>query len=253
MTDYDLNPSEREIADALRSLSREPITWADPPPDLWSRIEQALPDVDRASDPEGPLKGDSDLEGESDLKGERELKGDSEPAGAEAGHARQAQDELQQRRERRLGGQQRGTVSRRSLLAVAAGGLIAGTGLGAIGWRVLESRPTEVLATAELTPLDAPDLLGTAQVRRTRDGLVLELAASTPFQVATGYIEVWLINVDGRRMVSVGIYQGQRQESFSITPDLLQEGYVVVDLSRELFDDDATHSGDSLVRGRLNL
>src|SRR5699024_993804 len=101
------------------------------------------------------------------------------------------------------------TVPRRSLLAVAAGGLLAGVGLGAIGWQQLDARRVDVLATAELTPLDAPDRLGTAQVRRTPAGLELRLAAATPFQVPTGYIEVWLINLDGRRMVSVGIYRGR--------------------------------------------
>jgi len=32
---------------------------------------------------------------------------------------------------------------------------------------------------------------------------------------------------------------------------MLDEGYRIVDISREQFDDDSTHSGDSLVRGEL--
>lgn len=223
MADPDLTPSEREIADTLRFLAHDPVTWVEPPAGMWSRIQQAL----SAAEPALGTTGDQRSPGS-------------------VGSVRQLHTTREERPRPR-------NITRRSLLAVAAGGLIAGLGLGAISWQQLDSRRGDVLATAELTPLDAPDQLGSAQVLRTPAGLELRLAAARPFEVQSGYIEVWLINRDGRRMVSVGVYSGQSTESFPITADLLQQGYVVVDLSREVFDDDPTHSGNSLVRGQLNV
>ena len=69
---------------------------------------------------------------------------------------------------------------------------------------------------------------------------------------ANGYIEVWLINRDGKRMVSVGVLGWPGAPgSFSISRKLLDEGYVVVDISQEQFDGHPEHSGQSLVRGTL--
>ncbi len=41
------------------------------------------------------------------------------------------------------------------------------------------------------------------------------------------------------------------EASFPISQSLIDEGYVIVDISRERFDDAPTHSGDSLLRGHL--
>jgi hypothetical protein len=63
---------------------------------------------------------------------------------------------------------------------------------------------------------------------------------------------VWLINKDLERMVSVGVLEpGERDQSFAIPQELLDQGYVIVDISREGFDDAPQHSGDSVVRGTL--
>ena len=67
-----------------------------------------------------------------------------------------------------------------------------------------------------------------------------------------GYLEVWLINEDLQRMVSVGVLRpGVADQSFTIPQELLDEGYVIVDISREGFDASPEHSGDSIVRGAL--
>ena len=67
-----------------------------------------------------------------------------------------------------------------------------------------------------------------------------------------GYVEVWLLNRDGKRLVSVGVLgDDARSGSFPISQRLLDEGYTVVDISREQFDDKPQHSGDSIVRGSL--
>jgi hypothetical protein len=53
-------------------------------------------------------------------------------------------------------------------------------------------------------------------------------------------------------MVSVGVLEPDRaDQSFAIPQALLDQGYVIVDISREGFDGEAGHSGDSIVRGTL--
>jgi hypothetical protein len=45
--------------------------------------------------------------------------------------------------------------------------------------------------------------------------------------------------------------EGRTAERFSVSRALLDEGYVLVDVSREPLDGIPTHSGDSLMRGEL--
>jgi hypothetical protein len=51
-------------------------------------------------------------------------------------------------------------------------------------------------------------------------------------------------------MVSIGVLDAETGV-FPISQDLLDQGYVVVDISREPFDEQPEHSGDSLARGTL--
>lgn len=140
---------------------------------------------------------------------------------------------------------------RRALLAAAAAGIAVGTGIGVFGRGVFDRRPSEVVRTAELRTLTTDTLLGEAVLRRSDDNLFLQVLTRQPIEFAAGYVEVWLINVDAERMVSIGIYQGQASELFPVPRELIEQGFVLVDLSRELLDSDATHSGDSIVRGAL--
>lgn len=111
----------------------------------------------------------------------------------------------------------------------------------------------EPVASAELTTLDTREVLGEASVRDTARGVTLAVRTQA-LDAGDGYLEVWLINRDLARMVSVGVLPaGTSQQDFPIARRLLDEGYVVVDISRELFDDRPQHSGDSLVRGELPL
>jgi hypothetical protein len=38
-----------------------------------------------------------------------------------------------------------------------------------------------------------------------------------------------------------------------VSQQLIDEGYVIVDISREPFDDQPAHSGQTLVRGELSI
>jgi Fe-S-cluster formation regulator IscX/YfhJ len=53
-------------------------------------------------------------------------------------------------------------------------------------------------------------------------------------------------------MVSIGVLPSDATEKrFPIPQALIDQGYVIVDISRENFDDQPQHSGDSLLRGTL--
>jgi hypothetical protein len=82
----------------------------------------------------------------------------------------------------------------------------------------------------------------------------VELRVSTsPVSPGSGYVEVWLINTDGKRMVSVGVLSNGTSGVFPVAKGLIDAGYLIVDISRERLDDKPQHSGDSVVRGKLSL
>jgi hypothetical protein len=134
------------------------------------------------------------------------------------------------------------------------------------GRAVWGSSPQEAVtvATTGLQRLDSTQVVGAAAVRRESGhlDLDLDLALSADQLPVAGrsYLEVWLINRDGRRMVSIGVLDAPSSSAatpvdvpatFPIAQSLLDAGYVVVDVSSEPLDDDPTHSGDSLARGTL--
>jgi hypothetical protein len=162
-------------------------------------------------------------------------------------------DDLGRRRASRAG-------RRRFPLAWVAGAAAAGLVVGVVGTRLVDDEPgisvvpggsVTTVASTSLDTLDTQQVMGTADVVR-QDGR-LDLTVSTqPMDPAGGYLEVWLINKDLKRMVSVGVLEpGAEDQSFVIPQELLDQGYVIVDISREGFDDAPQHSGDSLVRGTL--
>ncbi len=141
------------------------------------------------------------------------------------------------------------------LVAAAAAGVV----VGGVGVRALESpepQPTPsavVLGETKLDTLDTQQVLGAASAVRV-DGH-LDLDVDTPaLDPGSGYLEVWLINRDLKRMVSVGVLRpGEGNQRFAIDQSLIDQGYVIVDISREGYDDKPEHSGDSIARGTLAL
>ena len=54
-------------------------------------------------------------------------------------------------------------------------------------------------------------------------------------------------------MISIGVIPVDATEVVLPVPQrLIDEGYVIVDISREPFDDQPAHSGETLVRGELS-
>ncbi|GAB3820516.1 hypothetical protein GCM10028820_26710 [Tessaracoccus terricola] len=145
-------------------------------------------------------------------------------------------------------------LGRRAWL-LGAGGLLAGAVLGGVTVGLIPDRPDqddEFVRSAVLTPLEDPDdQWGTAELLRDGARHVLRVEVPEGLENPGGYVEAWLINVDGARMISVGVFAPGTSGSFLVDSALVEAGYLVVDLSREQFDDEPRHSGDTIVRGQL--
>lgn len=149
--------------------------------------------------------------------------------------------------------------ARRRVPAWAAGlaagiALVAGLGLGRLT-AADDPAPTPeaseaVVAAADLTALDSQAGRGVASAVRKDDTLTLRVQARE-LGDDDGFHEVWLINVDGTRMVALGVLADGDAGEFQVPRGLLDEGYRIVDISVEPEDGDPTHSGVSLARGEL--
>lgn len=139
-------------------------------------------------------------------------------------------------------------------VAAAAAALVFGIGIGR--WVLPEAPSAPVTAvpagpTVQLTTLTDATPIGTAQLVRTPDGRPEVHVSTQPFARGAGFVEVWLINTDGRRMISIGVLGSAQDGTFEVPDGALDAGYRVVDISREAFDALPEHSGDSVMRGTL--
>lgn len=135
------------------------------------------------------------------------------------------------------------------LAAAAAAGVVVG-GLGVGWWDTRTPAPTVV----EQAALDAlpqwPGASGTAVVERTADGTRELVVTLTGAGTDSGFREVWLIDTEVSRLISLGMLHGNHGV-FPLPDDLDLAAYPVVDISEEPFDGNPGHSGDSIVRGVL--
>jgi hypothetical protein len=67
---------------------------------------------------------------------------------------------------------------------------------------------------------------------------------------ANGYHEVWLLDADANKLVSLALLRGTHGR-FALPPGVNIATYPVVDVSIEPADGNPAHSGNSVVRGRL--
>jgi hypothetical protein len=139
-----------------------------------------------------------------------------------------------------------------SLALAAALALVVGVGLG-FGLDRLLDRQT-ILWTAELQALPAySGSSGEAAVEEDADGnktLVIELNAPRP---VNGSQEVWLIDRGVTTTRSLG-HLTPGSNRFNIPADLDPRQFPIVDVSAEPPNDtEPRHSGNSIVRGTLNV
>jgi len=139
------------------------------------------------------------------------------------------------------------------LLALAAGviGLLIGIGATAVVTAGDDDLP--VVASTELTVLADDSSGGDAEVVQEGAGRVLELDVPTLTRDPKGFYEVWLLDKDAKRLVSIGLLDPSQGTTarFPIPDDVDLATYPVVDVSVEPADGNPAHSGDSVVRGTL--
>ncbi|MGH3506206.1 MAG: anti-sigma factor [Nocardioidaceae bacterium] len=140
-------------------------------------------------------------------------------------------------------------------LAVAAGFVVGAVAAGATVAGVTNDDSgdgtEQLVASAELDPLSDTGTAGLAEVLDVEGHRVLDVRIDdrTP---GAGYREVWLLDAEAGRLVSLGVLTGT--ESRLVIPDGLDLAqFPVVDVSREPFDGDPAHSADSIARGTLDL
>lgn len=150
------------------------------------------------------------------------------------------------RRRRRLG--RWGTAV--TAIAAAIAGVV---GTVAVVRLVLPADPQTdptVVASAALDAFGStpPNVAGEARV--FADGrLHLHVSGLPP---AAGYYQVWLIDPDTMRMFPVGTLGDAPDVLMPLPTTVDLDTYRLVDVSAEEYDNDPTHSGDSLLRGTLS-
>lgn len=146
---------------------------------------------------------------------------------------------------------QRRWARRTALVAAAAAvvGLAMGCGLT---WLVTRASPSEqVVAQAQLDPLDAPAANGTAVVSSTSSQREITVRVSGLTEPPGTFYEVWLLDRKAGRLVSLGVLGVGETGTFVLPKALDLQEYPVVDVSLQVLNGDPKHSGRSVVRGTL--
>ncbi|WP_305788388.1 anti-sigma factor [Symbioplanes lichenis] len=136
------------------------------------------------------------------------------------------------------------------LVAAAAAAVLAVAGTVAVDRFADRTPAEEVTAQATLSPLKAvpPNAGGDVQV--LADGQLRIDVRNLP--LTTGFHEVWLLDPDDpTRMVAIGNLPDAPEAVLPVPPGTDLKRYRLVDISDEPHDGDATHSGQSLLRGTL--
>ncbi|MGC0273243.1 anti-sigma factor [Pseudactinotalea sp. Z1739] len=134
---------------------------------------------------------------------------------------------------------------------VAAAAFLLGVGATVVADQLRTPPAPEVLATAELAPLPewSEADAGAAALHEVDGARVLNVELDPG--LGEGYREVWLIDSDLERLISLGVLVGS--EGVFDVPDNLDMGeFLIVDVSDEPYDGDPAHSGNSIVRGELS-
>lgn len=137
----------------------------------------------------------------------------------------------------------------RRIAFAAAASFALGVASTAVLGQFLSQPRAEVIQSIGLAPLPGWSDEGTATLQALQGETVLVI--DLPESEMDGFREVWLIDRTVERLVSLGAMVGNHAE-FTVPHGLDLSEYVIVDVSREHFDGDPTHSGDSIARGQLS-
>lgn len=146
------------------------------------------------------------------------------------------------------------SVSASAILAAAAAlVLVAAAGFGVS--RILNRpAPLDVAAQVELVNTDLPVVTtATAAVEllQSDGGYELDVDLSALPDPGDGVLEIWIIDEQVDGMFSLGIVDGDGR--FVLPPGVDPANFPIVDISVEPLDGDPTHSGQSVLRGVLDL
>jgi anti-sigma-K factor RskA len=135
----------------------------------------------------------------------------------------------------------------RMLVLAACIAAVLGIGAGIVGTLLATSDDQPAATVVRLEPLAGKSGNGSADLL---NGGELKVSASG-LAASQGFYEVWLINVDGKRMVSLGVLNPHDGGTFQIPTDVTAQGYRIIDISLEPNDGNPEHSHDSIIRGTL--
>lgn len=137
-------------------------------------------------------------------------------------------------------------------LAAVAAAAVAAVSVGGVLWYQSAGQDDAVVvARTTLQPLPDKSGDGTAELIRENGAEALRVDARAE-GVRSGYEELWLINTDGKRMISLGVLPPSGQATYPVPATSVGlDGYTIVDISLEPFDGNVEHSKDSLLRGSL--
>ncbi len=137
-------------------------------------------------------------------------------------------------------------------LAASVGVLVGGLGTYiAVSTDSPDSR-ANIVAQASLDPLRDVTEPAQASVQQINGGQVLNVQASG-LPATDGFYEVWLLAPDAVSMISVGMLDASEGGQFPLPAGLDLAAFPIVDISLEHFDGVATHSADSILRGKLTI
>lgn len=129
-----------------------------------------------------------------------------------------------------------------------AAAVVAGVFVGV--W-ALVGAGDDVVGTAELAALGDRGA-GTAELVDEDGRLVIHVDLEDVEAPEGGYLELWLIqSTEPLRLISLGPVNAEG--SYEVPAGVDPADFPVVDVSREPLDGNAEHSGDSVVRGPLDL
>ncbi len=144
-------------------------------------------------------------------------------------------------------------TTRRPWRGRALAGALTVVGVAAAGLLVLGLLDPPLFGDPVATPLAALDGSGAsgdvllADDRDERSLLVETAGLPRP----DGFYEVWLLDVDGERLVALGALDASGQGRLTVPDGVEIAEYPVVDVSLEPDDGDPGHSGNSILRGDL--